>query len=853
VTQARNRNHQPYLMRRNARTLYFLSFLSGAAALLYQVSWTRMLSLSFGSSLLSVSAVIAGFMAGMGIGAFAFHRQQHRFAHSLALYGWLEIAIGICAALFTLGYAYLPALFAASIQHLPLGLPQSLFAILCVLLVLLVPTALMGATYPALCSVLIRDRAQLDQRLGWIYGSNTLGAALGALLAGIFLIPEWGLRTTVSIANAVNLGVGAFVLMWWSTRFRMPDPPLSEETHLEVAGPLPQWATGVILVISGLTTLAYEVIWFRALRGLVGNSTFALTTILVVFIAGLGLGSLALRRVVAWDKPERSLARIQLAIAFFAAVASVAIYFLQSNAAILDAVREGIRSFHWLLRLAVHGGIALAIMLPATFWMGLSFPLANRLYIAELSKLGRGVGSAYLLSNLGSILGALGAALLVLPFLGSLNGLRFLVVINLSLGAWLMIAHTDDRPRRKAMELIAVLAVTSIPLVALGWLRVAGPDAKLVFERESELGTVQVWSGPVDGARLAMSIDGAVIGVNEAWAMLDVDPLDPGVQFARGLFTKQVLLAHLPLALDRDIRTALQIGLGSATTLDALLLHSQIESLTSVEINPWVVEASRLFPASRIYEDPRLRVVVEDAVHRLLRQKDPVDLIVSDGKLDLEHAGNANLFSTEFYELARGSLTERGLFVQWIGAGILNSDLRSVLRSMGEVFQYLDAFLLNESTLLLVASDLSLANRVRSEHVAFSSGRLREQLHRAGVSSSESILSSWIADREGLLAAAGPGPANTWDRPVLAFDTYRASTARLRAAAPRNLEMLLDAADQSMPPPADLTPAHLDARRAVALQRQAWLASARGQPKRAAYLRRQAQAADGRRNTPLAP
>lgn len=802
-----------------------------------------MLALAFGSSLLSVSAVVAGFMGGMGLGAWALYRAQGWVARPLLLYALLEIGIGLSAALWTVGFGWLPEFFARSAELLPMGLPQSLFRVVCVLLVLALPTALIGATYPALCAVLIRDRRDFERRLGWIYGSNTVGAAAGALLAGLLLIPEWGLQATVRSGNLMNLAIGAVALVG-SRRWGVSAASPSGSAAL-LPTELPRAVTGTVLALSGMATLAYEVLWFRALRGLVGNSTFALTAVLVIFLLGLGLGALALRRVVDRGQPERDLARVQLGIAGFAAFAMVALQFLLGEPTLVKALGSGLREYHWLLRIALHGCIALLLMLPATLLMGLSFPLANRLYVGDLRRLGEGVGRAYLLSNLGSIAGSLGAALLLLPYLGSVDGTRLVICLNLALGAWLLLRHLEGERRDRWSELaLGALPALLLLMVVTGNPRL-GPDDPLVFRREGDLGTVSVHRARWDPQRLAMSIDGAVIGVSEGWA----EPVEKrhaaARQLAYGVYSKQILLAHLPLALDQELESVLQIGLGSATTLEALLLHPQLQSVESVEINPSVVEASRMFPASRVYDDRRLRLVVEDAVHYLLRGSQPLDLIVSDGKQDLEHPGNAIFFSVEFYQLARDRLSEGGLFVQWVGLGTLNSDLRSLLRSMGAVFPYMDGFLLGGSTLLLVASDRSLADRPRASDEAFGSGEVAEQLRRAGAGSASYLRWSWLAGRDDLLETAGPGPLNTWDRPVIAFDTYRASLLQLEAANSLNLSMLLEAAERSDSFSApDLVPAEASRRRATYVARRAWLAFVRDDPRAGAELLRQAAALD---------
>ena len=159
--------------------LYFFAAASGGAALVYQVVWAKMLSFSFGSTVLAASSVVAGFMGGMGLGAWWFHRVNERLRQPLRLYAGLELGIALSTSLLTFAFSALPGVVAGVASTIQEGIALDLFRILFVFLVLLVPSALMGATYPALCVVLIRSHRGVDLHLGRLYGLNTLGPPPG--------------------------------------------------------------------------------------------------------------------------------------------------------------------------------------------------------------------------------------------------------------------------------------------------------------------------------------------------------------------------------------------------------------------------------------------------------------------------------------------------------------------------------------------------------------------------------------------------------------------------------------------------------------------------------------------------
>lgn len=770
---------------RLARLLYGLALVSGAAALIYQVAWSALLSLTFGSSTLAVSAVVAGFMGGMGVGAWRWHRVGERVRSPLRAYAVLEVGIAVSTALFTRAFTHLPELYAALAGAVEPGLGLDLLRIASVLVLLAVPAALMGATYPALCMALIHSRREVDRHLGVIYGLNTVGAACGALVAGLLLLEALGASGSVAAANALNLAVAA--LAWRASNRATRGEAAAAPADEAIPTTLPYALTGLVLFASGFATLGYEILWFRALRYLLGNATYALSTALVIFLLGLGLGALFYRRAVGGGRSERNLGLAQVGVALFALLAIGAELLILREPGLRESLSifsERLQMRPWGVRLGITAGVATALMLPATLLMGLAFPLASRLFLGSARRVGARVGIAYLLSNLGSISGAVLAALVILPRLGTVGGTIALAFVNLALGVAVLLRAERRAPLLGGVALAAAACValavalpSRLPFVGEPGLALSVPQ--LVFEQESELGTVQVRRARSGDA--AMIIDGVLIAA--------------GPRVHPQIHRKQILLADLPLVIDAGIRSALTVGIASCSTLATLAGHG-LERIDGVEINPAVMDGAKLFRACDVMQDPRVEVTVEDAVHYLLRSDRRWDLIVSDGKQNKDFSGNAKILSAEFYRYSLSRLSRCGLFVQWIPVSNDPASFEVILRTFRSVFPEVELFLEPPGSVYMVGSPCAIHGRTPMSQARYEELGLDRRLGLPGYRFErvEDPLSLWVASGGDLDGALGDGPLNDWNRMPIAYLSYRARLSQ-RGHAVQNISLLLDARD----------------------------------------------------------
>lgn len=822
-----------------APCLYLFAFVSGMSALVYELSWTRMLALTFGRTTLAASAVVGGFMGGMGVGAWLYHRVQRSGVMPLRLYAGLEIGIALTTAVLTAGVELLPELFASVSRAVPAGLPMTLFRVGSVFMLLLVPAALMGATYPALCSVLIHTKEEVPRHLGRIYGLNTLGAAAGALLAGLVLIEARGLRGAVGIANVMNIAVG--VGAWWLARRLHPSAtlPASATREQPVPSRLPRLVTALVLFGSGLATLSYEIVWFRALRYLFGNSTYALTVMLVVFLVGLGFGGMCFGTVVRRGRADRVLGWSQLAIALLAMAAIGGLVGILGN----EGLSRQISVFYgetgqqsWQYRLLLEFCIAIGLILPATLVMGLSYPLATGLLLGDVRLVGAQVGLAYFLANLGSIAGAILAAVFLLPEFGTIGGTKIIAMGNVLLGT-LVLAVLPGRPLlRIAPALVVAAAVIfggrllpeRIPFRGTGL-----DSGVLAFEEEGDLATVQVWADSRDPQRKVLAVDGTHIGVSR------------GTRYA--IYSKQLLLAHLPMVIDPSIEQTLNVGLGSGSTLETLASYPSVKRLEAVEISASVVRGSLLFEESRVLTDPRVGLDVEDVSNFLLRSEHTYDLIISDGKQNDDFSGNAAMLCLDFYRLAKQRLSDDGLLIQWIPQTVPHASFETVVRTFLHAFPHVEVFFEFPGAVMLVGSKADIGGRAHMDATQYAALRVRPDLKQLLIPGPDALLARWVASGDDLRAVIDPGPLSTWNQSVFEFAIYKASAADWREARALNLGLLLAAGEHARS--RGHSPFALSDSRfadSARLLRDSRLADLRGDAQRALALARSALAANPR-------
>lgn len=664
-------------MRSSAALGYrLLFFLSGATGLVYQLLWVRVLYQTFGSTIQSITTVVAAYMGGLGLGAWLLGRVGDRHPKPAALYGWLEVAIGVFGIISPVVLMLAHKLYVGIAGSVPLpGFASVTLRFGLAALVLLIPTTLMGGTLPVLTRAFMGDdRARLRAALGGLYGLNTLGAVVGTGLAGFFLIEALGIRTSLWITAAANLALGAAGIL-----MARPLPPAATPAEPAAQGvvrdPL-RVAALVLLAVTAFASLLNEIAWTRVLVMIVGGSTYAFTLILLVFLLGIGLGSSFL--VGRNAPPRETAASAALAQGITAAGAALLFVFFNWLPVYIIAVFQ-VQFLDATARLLLMGIAVGAVVLVPAIGMGMTFPLLADLVARPGAARGADVGRAYAMNTIGSIAGAVLTGFVLVVVLGTEWTLRLGLILSGAAAITLAYlaargvaegseAHTRLRNRVLAgggLAAVGLAAAFAAPawssrLIDLGPTIYArqpmaanGLQAYLTHRgvrqvefREGPNATVSIWESEI----------GRSLKVNGKADASDFGDMDT-----------QVLVGLAPAAARPNARSAFVIGWGSGVTTRAVADIPGMERVYAVEIEPAVLAMDPYFRHvnDSVMLRPHVTVVVDDARSALQLSREKYDLIVSEPS-NPWLAGIATLYTPEFFRIARSRLSDDGVFGQWV-------------------------------------------------------------------------------------------------------------------------------------------------------------------------------------------
>lgn len=794
-----------------------LFVISGACGLTYEVVWTRMLTEVFGVTAFAVSTVLISFMGGLALGAALLGRRADAAARPLRMFALLEAGVGAYALglplllggvdrVYTWLFSLLPDLFL---------LRSAVRFVFCVVL-LLVPTVLMGGTLPTLGQGLLRRREQVGLGVGLLYFVNTLGAAAGCYLAGFHLLPYLGLFRTTLLAAAFNGIVAgtAFVLDAFGRSAGARAVLRGEADAAEAGSPdgralarpapaltePPSWPLWVAFG-SGLAALAFEVVWFRVLVLVFGSTVYSFSAMLTVFLLGIALGSML---VGPWadgaGHPVRLLVAAQGAVAVCALGGSLAVN--RMPALFLDVIRDVGLDFEGMN----HAKFMLSslVLLPAALAFGATFPVCVRLQAGMGGGTGSRIGRVYAWNTVGAILGSFGAGFLLLPTIGAEWTLRGVIGLGILLALGSILAEPGRLNLRWAIPAgLGLVLLAALLVLAPRWdRRLLGAGAYfeprqfydeqggIVLDRvvaDYELMTyTEGYNETIISFR---SPKGKFITVNGSTTASD---------HFEDMFSQR-MLGHLPAALHPGRpNTACIVGLGAGVTAGAIGLYDEVERLVALEIERGVFEASRFFEEEnhRVLAHPGLDLRIDDGRNFLKLARDRFDLISSAPNFP-SLTGSGALYSREFFQLCRERLAPEGVVCQFAPIWrLLPEDVKTIAASFADVFPHVRLFSTGLSLVML--GRLTPFPPVRLEEVErrVKKAEVAASLAGIGVRGPIELLSFYQMDEPEIRRWAAGAPRNTDDAPRIEFfaprgvfsDTVGANLAEIASLRPSREE-----------------------------------------------------------------
>lgn len=748
---------------------------SGSAALIYEVLWSRQFALVMGSTVYALSTVISVFLGGLALGAWVGGRWTRRHGASLRLYGALEIGIGVTAVAVPLFIRLLDPLFGIAYRSVGDSLvTYSLVQLVLCAPVILVPTMLMGATLPVATAWLLRGSGEVTRGVSVLYAMNTLGGVAGAAAAGFFLLPRIGMASTAWVAVGLNFTAGLLALAVSRAWEKAGEgaPAAGDRVADAVAPPAAAsgpWSTApaalaLLYGVSGFAALCLEVAWARLVGLSIGSTTYGFTIILVAFIAGIGFGSLLLPRLRFLTRdPVRGIFLLHAVIAL-AGILSVG-YLGELPSSVLQLTTDPERTAGGLIarELALVFG---TIALPALA-MGGIFPLLTALLHRGASEPGYAIGLAYSANTIGNILGSLVAGFVLIPLIG----MRATIIAAGALSglagiAYLLPKLQERSPAALAQAVALAVAIGVAAMTVPAWNPALLTSAPFL----AQPGSAAPNPSEAAGARAAEIVEfreGASTVVTVAKTSTGSYILSQdGVGESNTFGNLHRTMGHLPFLLHGNAKRALVIGLGAGHTLSAVATHP-LEHIDCVEISPEVVDAARKYFVRDGIDDPRVRLRVGDGRNHLRHSGELYDVIVSQPS-QTWLAGASSLFTRDFFTEVRDHLAPGGIAASWFYA--YTEDARqSIVGAFAEAFP--TSFLFNNQGVPTLLIGLKDDKRLSAAAVqrAIAAPRVFTDVARLQLDEPAKVLATLVAGRERMRQYRGDIPANSDDNGYVAF------------------------------------------------------------------------------------
>ncbi len=776
------------MSKRNLVLVYFLFLCTGGTALIYQVTWTRDLTLIFGASYQAISIVLAAFMAGLALGGITFGLLCDRFSRPLKIYSLLECSVAVFALALPFALDGIDSIYIDLARRIDGVTPTlTFFRIFLSFGVILLPTVFMGGTLPILTRYMVRRNEDFSNRVSLLYGINTFGAVLGTFLSGFILLPAFGVRNTQLIAVVINLiiaGIAWYIDLKWKASLVPEKPVPSNISRLEISSEDPSppdrsynlifWGTAVC----GMCALAFEVLWTRSLSISLGTTTYCFSIMLITFLTGIALGGF-LRAIIPLKKYSLSIqfsfVLILLCISSMVVtqlIPSIPQISLEINQLIYGHL-EGVRPLTLL-------SIGFLIMLVPTILFGMAFPMAAQARMELKNRWGQSVGDCVGLNTAGAIIGSLLAGFVLIPTLGLHRSMLWISILLGGYGILIVCDFLSHKIQHVwlawAACFIGWIGLATIPQNLAAW------DYHLLGTFRNNAGDAFVNSNDVANVKNKLSYSslifyregqGSTVSVTQSKKQRSL--LINGKSVATDGFRDiglEKLMGHIPCLLHPNPKSALVIGLGAGVTLGAVNIYPTMEKVQLVEIEPVVLDAAELFNHvnNQALETPKLEIQIQDGRNYLKTTTQKFDVITAD-PIHPWAAGSTYLYTTEYYQIAKSRLNSGGIMCQWLPLYELSLDnVKSIMRTFTEVFKTCQLWQTNLDT-IMVGSDSPLPLDIELLMNRLNSTNLSEDLLQIDITDVFSLLALFVTESDGMKTFSAGGVVNTDDNLYLEFSS----------------------------------------------------------------------------------
>ena len=664
----------------------------GFVTLSFQLVWVRLAIQQLGSSASTVAVMMATALTGLSAGAMLCGRHADRSERPLLILGSALLAASIlifttaAAAPTFAGWGEYLASFSTGRALEEPSLWQKLVFAWCAMFPV---NSLLGTTLPLLVrhAMAIEARPKSFSRiLGWLYGSETLGAAVGCMVVGFWSIQTLGLRDTLYLSAACIGTVGLLAIIFG----RAPLPRSIPSRPVRQAGIAKRELSAtpflVIVALTASATLGMEVIWQRLFSVLFGSDTHSYAIVAASYLLGISLGaalSSSVMRLTHYRIPMYAFMVIAIATA---ATIVTGIALFQSSGNLSPFNIQLLTNRPVTARIL----ISISLLLIPTTLIGIAFPIAATIWLTDLGRAASSTAQIYSAALIGNVAGVLIVGFCLIPALGLRNSFLVLAGICVFCGVSLLLVHLLRQTSQPRLTFQAVVFFAGIGLLLTAWAVTSGrlfrqfwpigvasksPDWKLDFYNEGPANTVAVVSRVDDPLNRRMIVDGVTIGESQG-----------------GVDEKQQMLAHLPFLLrnDRNGQRVITIGLGTGILAGELAQNPLVDEVWAVELSRSVIAAASHFSDCNgdLLDHPKARIVRADGIRFLNKTDILFDAIVSDAKSRPGFAGNLPFFSRDYYKRCQSRLASDGVFVQWVSLESSPDSIAVILQTFAGTFPF---------------------------------------------------------------------------------------------------------------------------------------------------------------------